>query len=168
MGVGLAKGVEDMLYEYDTADKVIEQLMLRGMKALKMPDGKMLITHDSKVVGVINTSYNYKANYGVYWLDDSYWKRASMTFAEQFICDNEDAFDLFNICDSRRELIKEILDIELVRITPSRVFDHIIVYIYSNFSANNSNEHVERTANKLKNCETYSELLDILAFNKGD
>lgn len=164
----MAKGVEDMLYWYDTADKVLEQLMLRGMKALKMPDGKMLITHDSQVVGVLNTSYDYKANYGVYWLDDSYWKRASMTFAEQFICDNEDAFDLFNICDSRRELIKEILDIELVRITPSRVFDHIIVYIYSNFSANNSNEHVERTANKLKNCETYSELLDILAFDKGD
>ena len=164
----MSKGVEDMLYEYDTADKVIEQLMLRGMKALKMPDGQMLITHDSKVVGVFNTSYDYKANYGVYWLDDSYWKRASMTFAEQFICDNEDAFDLFNICDSRRELIKEILDIKLVRVTPSRVFDHIIVYLYSNFSANNSDEHVERTANKLKNCETYSELLDILAFDKGD
>lgn len=168
MDVGLSKGVEDMLYEYDTADKVIEQLMLRGMKALKMPDGQMLITYDSKVVGVFNTSYDYKANYGVYWLDDSYWKRASMTFAEQFICDNEDAFDLFNICESRRELIKEILDIELVRATPSRVFDHIIVYIYSNFSANNSDEHVEQVANKLKNCGTYSELLDILAFDKGD
>lgn len=61
----MAKGVEDMLYGYDTADKVLEQLMLRGMKALKMPDGKMLITHASKVVGVLNTSYNYKANYGV-------------------------------------------------------------------------------------------------------
>lgn len=168
MDTSLAKGVEDMLYEYDTADKVIEQLMLRGMKALKMPDGQMLITHDSKVVGVFNTSHDYKANYGVYWLDDSYWKRASMTFAEQFIYDNEDAFELFNICESRRELIKEILDMELIRVTPSRVFDRIIVYLYSNFSANNSDEHVEQVANKLKNCGTYSELLDILAFDKGD